>query len=176
MKTIILVMVACNMILFNNEAHPELYTKTQTMIIPGMPCQLILISIYDDSGTPIDYSDDVHLRTDAFLRCGDSINEIKSNNETGESKLTEVMILPGNLRSFIQANSKSIKKADMSSYNYLIEISTLFDTCNPSKNECKDLFDKLSDVPDYFKPYMLNSSNKINFEDYIKQLELNKHD
>jgi hypothetical protein len=60
--------------LFN--ASAAFYTVDQSFAVPGMPgCHLLLISIWDDMNT-IDTSDDRHMRTDGFLRCGNQMNSI----------------------------------------------------------------------------------------------------
>ena len=172
MKALVLGIILSSMLLLNLAAQSEMYTSTQSMTIPGMSCQLVLISVFDDSGSPADHSDDLHLKTDAFLRCAG----LKSGNEHGSvSTESTTMILPGNASAYFKMHAESIQNADSDSYHYLVEIAKVLDACMAS-NECLELFEKLNDVPDYFKPYMQTLNSEIRLEDYINQLELGKNE
>lgn len=129
------------------------YTVDQSMIIPGMPgCQLLLISIWDDMNTS-DRSDDRHMRTDAFLRCGNQMNPIpgggnfeKSSDNFSNSNGT---LLPSLNSFFLSILELQITEDDREFVNHLIKKMDSYSKASNSGD--KSIFIDLSlDLPQKF--------------------------
>jgi len=130
------------------------------------PCQLILISIYNDLGTEVDRSDDKHLKTDAFLRCGDLINSWNLTS-INEDDLKVTAILPGTFENIIMAFIKNSDPQIREELNYLKQIAIAYDELNTTNNPAV-LYNLLDNAPDYFKPFIITNDDDMDFEEFLQ--------